>query len=112
MIPIFSPLRCAVAAFTSAMVFSRSNSVLPQPGQEIYSVLYIRIRAACRISFANCSNCAAVKCGFSSTNSVHPSSHSTRPHSAAACNCISPQSACEDAYTTVLPSTFSRTLSS
>lgn len=49
LIPIFSPVRCEVAALTRAIVVCKSNMVLPQLGQEIYSVLLNRLRAACKI---------------------------------------------------------------
>ena len=48
-IPIFKPFKCEVASLIRAMVCCKLNKVRPQPGQEMYSVLEVRIRPACKI---------------------------------------------------------------
>src|SRR3989338_9151321 len=49
MIPILIPFRCDVRDLILAVVSWRSNSVLPHEGQEMYSVLEIRVLVACRM---------------------------------------------------------------
>src|SRR5690606_11515151 len=57
--PIFNPFKWLVRLLIICVVSCRSKSVLPQLGQEIYSVLEMRVRVACSIpndkdaSFAN-----------------------------------------------------------
>jgi hypothetical protein len=48
-IAIFTPFRWFVTDRILAVVSCRSKSVLPQEGQEIYSVFEILVRVACNM---------------------------------------------------------------
>ena len=47
--PIFKPLRCAVLFLILEVVSCKSNKVLPQDGQEMYSVFEILVLVACKM---------------------------------------------------------------
>jgi len=49
MIAILTPFKWLVTALIFAVVSCKSNSVLPQLGQEIYSVFEMRFRVACKM---------------------------------------------------------------
>ena len=88
MIPILIPFKWLVRFRTNAVVSCRSKSVRPHDGQEIYSVLLMRVRDACRIPNAVWFTCSSDPQPSAARKTPSPNpSMSKAPISVAEYNC-------------------------